>query len=308
MKELIEKIIQEAKAMGFIAIGFTSPSRPAFFDQFTSWLSERKNADMFWLERNIHLREDPSLLLDGCNTIISLAFPYYTNKPCTPDGLTSARYSRPDRDDYHDTLKRLCKDLVKVMKEYDNECLARICVDSVPVLERSIAYSAGIGFIGKNNMLIIPGVGSYFYLAEIFTSIHFEVQSVRKAENQCGSCTLCIDVCPMGALEKPFSINASKCLSYLTVEYKGQVGSLEGRKMEDCFFGCDRCQEACPFNGQKQKREMLLPSSDEILNMKEDEFAQRFGKTSLRRAGLEKIKGNIRAIREGSSLRAQGKT
>lgn len=256
----------------------------------------------------MHLREDPSLLLEGCSTIISLAYPYSANKPCTPDGCTAARYSRPDRRDYHDTIKGLCKKIVKVMKEYDSRCSARICVDSAPVLERSIAYSSGIGFIGKNNMLIIPWAGSYFYLAEIFTSIHFAVQSVRTAENQCGSCTLCVDACPTGALEKPFSINASRCLSYLTVEYKGQAGALEGRKMGDCFFGCDRCQEACPFNGQEQKREILLPSSDEILNMQEDEFAHRFGRTSFKRTGLEKIKGNIRVIREGSKRRAQGRT
>jgi epoxyqueuosine reductase len=296
LQELTEKIKQKASAMGFIGIGFSSPSRPAFFDRFISWISGHKNGEMAWIERNVELREDPSLLLEGCRAIISLAYPYPSNKPCTPDGLTVSRYSRPDHDDYHHGLRRLCKEIVKIIKEHDRECATRICIDSAPVLERSIAYSSGIGFIGKNNMLIIPGAGSYFYLAEIFTSLQLEIPHVETMNNLCGSCTLCLDSCPMGALEGPFSIDASRCLSYLTVEYKGKAGN-EGKKMGDCFFGCDRCQEACPFNRQDEEREILLPSSDEILNMQDEEFIQRFGRTSFKRAGLEKIKGNIKAIK-----------
>ena len=290
--------------MGFIGIGFSSPSRPVFFDQFISWLSAHKNADMSWLERNVHLREDPSRLLEGCRTIISLACPYPAGKPSTTDGLTVSRYSRPDHIDYHDRLKKLCKNIVKALKEYDSGCSTRICIDSAPLLERSIAWSSGIGFIGKNNMLIITGAGSYFYLAEIFTSIPLDFPSPQIIENQCGSCTLCLDACPTGALEKPFSINASRCLSYLTIEHKGQAGQAEGVKMGDCFFGCDKCQEACPFNGHKDSKEVLLPSSEEILEMQEQEFIRRFGKTSFKRAGLEKIKGNIKAI--GAGRRDQG--
>jgi len=282
--------------MGFIGIGFSSPSRPVFFDKFISWLSAHKNADMSWLEKNLHLRKDPSLLLEGCRTIISLAYPYPASKPSTPDGLTTSRYCRPDQDDYHYRLKILCKEIIMLMKEYDSGCATRICVDSAPVLERGFAYSSGMGFIGKNNMLIIPGYGSYFYLAEIFTSIPLDVPPVQAMDNQCGSCNLCLDACPAWALERPFSINASRCLSYLTIESKGQVSPVEGMKMGNCFFGCDRCQEACPFNGHKESGKVLLPSSEEILEMQGEEFDRRFGKTSFKRAGLEKVKGNIRAI------------
>jgi epoxyqueuosine reductase len=301
LKDLTQKIISAAKAMGFIGVGFSSPSRPLFFDQFPSWLSGHKNADMAWLERNLHLREDPSLLLEGCRTIISLAYPYSSRKPYTTDGLSASRFSRPDQTDYHHVLKKHCSGIVNAMKEYDRNCGARICVDSAPVLERSIAYTSGIGFIGKNNMLIIPGTGSYFFLAEIFTSLPFDIPKAQLIDNQCGSCTSCLDACPNGALEKPFSINASKCLSYLTVEYKGNVGQREGKKMGDCFFGCDRCQEACPFNGQENSREIALPSSEEIINMQDEDFIRRFGRTSFKRAGLEKIKGNIAAIKEGNT-------
>ncbi len=301
MDQFTEELIELSSSMGFIAIGLSSPARPLFFDHFKSWLSAHNNADMSWLEKNLHLREDPSLLLEGCRTVISLAYPYLSRKPTTADGLTVSRYSRPDHDDYHKALRRPCMEIIKVLKNYDNRCSTRICIDSAPLLERSIAYASGIGFIGKNNMLIIPGYGSYFYLAEILTSIPLDIPAVRTVENQCGSCTLCVDACPMGALERPFSIDASKCLSYLTIESKDQVGSAIGKKMGDCFFGCDRCQEACPFNAQDNSKDEILPSSDEILNMSEDEFTGRFGRTALKRAGLEKIKGNLKAI--GSALR-----
>jgi len=282
---------------GFIGIGFSLPARPLFFDQFTSWISAGKNAGMSWLGRNINLREDPSLMLEGCRTVISLAYPYSSGRILTTDGLMVSRYSSPDKDDYHLRVKRLCKEIVNLFKQNDGSCSARICIDSAPVLERSMAYAAGIGFIGKNNMLIIPGSGSYFYLAEIFTSMALEIPAVRRMENQCGSCTRCIEACPMAALETPFAIDASRCLSYLTIEYKGQVGSMEGRRMGNCFLGCDRCQEACPFNSIEKSNEILLPSSNEILEMQNEEFIRKFGRTALKRAGLEKIKGNINAIR-----------
>jgi len=116
-------------------------------------------------------------------------------------------------------------------------------------------------------------------------------------ETRCGSCNLCVDACPTGALEMPFSLNASKCLSYLTIEHGGEVDSKTGKKMGDSFFGCDVCQEVCPFNEERALRDISLPSTGEILGMEEGDFEERFGGTAFARAGLEKIKGNIRAIK-----------
>ncbi|MBW1888204.1 MAG: 4Fe-4S dicluster domain-containing protein, partial [Deltaproteobacteria bacterium] len=228
---------------------------------------------------------------------ISLAFPYPSKKPGTPDGFTVSRYSQPSEDDYHYRLKVLCGVLTDMIKKMDSASSTRICVDSAPILERSFACSAGIGFIGKNNMLIIPEYGSYFYLAEILTTTHFDLLQTDLMANQCGSCTLCIDSCPTGALEKPFYLDASKCLSYLTIEYKGAANREMGSSMGDCFFGCDRCQEVCPFNKGEASRQILLPTTDELLNMEEEEFTGMFERTTFARAGLEKIKTNIQAIR-----------
>lgn len=288
---------EKAKNLGFIACGFSRPERPVYFDKFRAWLSDRKNADMSWLERNVEIREDPTILLKGCKAVLSFAYPYPSQKPGTPEGFTVSRYSQPTEEDYHVRLKGLCGELVDVIAQIYPGSRSRICVDSAPILEKSLASSSGIGFTGKNNMLIIPGHGSYFYLAEILTTANLDFSSTEPMENQCGNCTRCIDSCPTGALEKPFYLDASKCLSYLTIEHKGRTKRDIGRKMGDCFFGCDRCQEVCPFNEDEASMQIHLPATDAFLQMNDKEFGERFGHTAFARAGLEKLKSNIQAIR-----------
>jgi epoxyqueuosine reductase len=294
---MLEKLKDTAKDLGFIANGFSSPERPLYFDKFTAWLSDGKNADMSWLERNVEIREDPTRLLKGCKTVISLAYPYASHKPGTPEGFTVSRYSQPTKEDYHARLKDLCEELVAIIAGVHPGSHSRICVDSAPILEKSFAAASGIGFIGKNSMLIMPGHGSYFYLAEILTTANLGSLSVEPMENQCGTCERCMDACPTGALEKPFYIDASKCISYLTIEHKGGTKRDLGRKMGNCFFGCDRCQQVCPFNGDEASIQVQLPPVDTFLEMNEKEFGQRFGHTAFARAGLAKLKSNIQAIR-----------
>jgi epoxyqueuosine reductase len=296
-KTLIVPIREKAKGLGFVGVGFSRPERPQFFDQFCSWIAAGKHADMAWLERNQKLRKNPVGLLDGCQTVISLAYPYTCRKPCTPDGFTTARYAEPDKTDYHDRLRRLAQELALCIVSWCPGSKTRVCVDSAPILERSYACASGMGFIGKNNMLIMPEYGSYVFLVEILTTAFLSPSDNEPMENNCGSCSRCVDACPTGALDGPFSIDASRCLSYLTIEHRGEVGNETGRKMGDCFFGCDACQEACPFNEEKSSRDVCLPSTDDILRMEARDFDEKFSKTAFARAGLEKLKGNIRAVR-----------
>lgn len=292
----IEFISEKAMDLGFIAVGFSAPDTPPYLDRFKSWLLDRKFGDMSWLERNLHLREDPSRLLEGCRVVISLAFPYSFLKPATPDGFTISRYAQPDREDYHNRLRRRCRELARLIRERHEGCLTRICVDSAPILERSYACASGIGFIGKNNMLIIPGYGSYFYLAEILTTAPLTFSPASPLADLCGSCTRCLEACPSGALERPYYLDASRCLSYLTIEHRDPPGEETAEKMGTCFMGCDRCQEACPFNTSVVGLKVSLPSTETFLEMDLETFDTKFGNTALARAGIEKLKANIRAI------------
>jgi epoxyqueuosine reductase len=294
--DIVSSLSVKAKALGFVAIGFIEPQRPPHFDQFRTWLARRKHGSLAWLEKNTEFREQPARLLDGCRAIISLAYPYPAEPPATSDGFTVARYADPSREDYHLRLQRLCLEIVRELETTLPECRSRVLVDSAPILERSIAHTAGLGFQGKNNLLIIPGHGSFFYLCEILTTARLEFGPAKAVESLCGTCSRCLEACPTGALESPFTLDVAKCLSYLTVEHRGDLDADSGSRMKECFLGCDRCQEACPFNRTGDQTRTSLPPADEILTMDKKEFKRRFGKTALARAGIEKLKRNIRAI------------
>jgi epoxyqueuosine reductase len=162
-----------------------------------------------------------------------------------------------------------------------------------------------VGFIGKNNMLIVPGYGSYVYLAEILTTAYLEFIPAAAVPTQCASCRRCIDACPTGALERAFCLDASQCLSYLTIESKKPVNERQAQKMGGCFFGCDRCQEVCPFNCEDEERVVALPSTPEWLWMSEEAFELQFGRSTLARAGLARLKENILAIRRSGFAQRQ---
>ncbi len=294
---MTSSFIKKAKSLGFVSIGFSRPDRPLFFDKFCEWIAAGRQGKMNWIRKNLDLRENPGKLLKDCQTVISLAFPYASIRPCTPDGFTTARYTEPNKIDYHDRLRKLAQILARGIARQFPGSKTRVCVDSAPILERSFAYASGMGFIGKNNTFIIPGYGSYIFLAEILTTVLIPLLKSNPMEIGCGSCTRCVDACPTGALGSPFSLDASKCLSYLTVEDRGEIDREAGRRMGNCFFGCDVCQEVCPFNEGEKSRDLLLPSTDEILWMGEKDFKMRFGDSTFGRAGLKKIKSNIKAVR-----------
>ena len=289
-------LIDHAKELGFVALGFSPPEKPLFFDAFCAWIDAEKFGGMAWLKRHQDLREDPKMLLPGCRTIISLAYPYSPAKPLTPEGFTMARYSEPQKKDYHTRLRKKAKRLALRLKESYPNTKARVCVDSAPILERSFAYRAGMGFFGKNNMFIVPGHGSYVFLAEILTTALLSGGDAEPMKDLCGNCTRCLDACPTGALEGPRRLNASRCLSYLTIEYESDFDPKTGEKMGKCFLGCDVCQEVCPFNPVEKSREASLPSMAEFLKMNDGKFETLFEQTAFSRPGLQRIQRNIKAI------------
>lgn len=295
-----ESISKKALELGFIAVGFCRSRTPPFMAEYNRWVDAGKYGGMGWLKRHKVLKNDPHTLLEGCRSIISLGYPYPFQKPCTPDGLTAARYSRPTETDYHHTVRVRATLLVEMITRRYPGSRCRICVDSAPVLERGFAYASGLGFIGKNNMLIRPDYGSYLFLGEILTTAPLKFVEPVPVKNGCGRCARCLEACPTGALEGPFSLNAGKCLSYLTIEKKGPIDRETAEHMLGCFFGCDVCQEVCPYNPGTSERLECLPSSDELLSLTSEAFEHRFGETAFARAGIEKIRGNLMVMLRGA--------
>ena len=288
-------LVDHAKKLGFVALGFSRPEKPLFFDAFCAWIDAEKFGRMAWLKRHRDLRENPGMLLPGCRTIISLAYPYSPAKPCTPEGFTMARYSEPQKEDYHTHVRKKTRHLALALTESYPNTKFRVCVDSAPILERSFAYRSGVGFLGKNNMLIVPGHGSYVFLAEILTTAPLPGGEAEPVKDLCGNCTRCLDACPTGALEGPNRLDASRCLSYLTIECEGDIDHETGKKMGRCFLGCDVCQEVCPFNPVEKAGAPSLPDIAEFLEMDDGKFKTLFGQTALARPGLQRIQRNIKA-------------
>ncbi len=283
-----------AFSLGFISVGVARPGTPPFFRELTGWLASGKHGAMTWFEKNPGLRANPALLLEGCRAVVSLAYPYSAAKPISPDGLCVSRYAEPLLDDYHDRLRGLGKKLAAFMAGAFPGSRSRVCVDSAPVMERSLAMASGVGFIGRNTCLIVPGVGSFVYLCEILTTAPLApTPPLPGSPDHCAGCTRCLDACPTGALERAYSVDATKCLSYLTIESREAVSAETGSLMARCVFGCDRCQEVCPHNGADAGAEQCLPPREVWDAMGEEDFRRRFGGTALERAGLGKLRENI---------------
>jgi len=293
---MISEFRELSRSLGFVAAGFSRPVRPPHADFLRRWILSGKHGEMAWLSRNWEIREDPTLLLKGCRTVVSLAFPYASAQSASPEGLSVARYASPFEDDYHEGLKERCAPLSRFIKERFPGSRTRVCVDSAPLMERDFACLSGVGFIGKNTQLIVPGLGSYVFLAEILTTAELSETSPARVEDGCGECTRCLEACPTGALEAHYSVDASRCLSYLTIEWRGDVDRETGLRMGNCFLGCDRCQEVCPHNGPMRPHETVLPPASRLMAMDRTEFDLLFGRTALARAGISKIRSNLKAV------------
>ncbi len=284
-----EEIRAEALRLGFSKIGFTTPEEIKG-DFLLQWLGKGAEAGMAYMRRNKELRLNPSALFPPVKTIISLAVNYYPGE-INYSKVKISRYAIGR--DYHRVLKKMMKRLFAHIKGIFPNVEARFFVDSAPVLEREIARKAGLGWIGKNTMLITREYGSWVFLGEIFISV--ELPSDEQFHgNFCGNCTRCIDSCPTNALS-PYFLNSKLCLSYITVEHKGKIPEIYREKNSGWLFGCDICQEVCPWNNKAIKTgikdflpRVSLPLGN-IFSLSKEEFFQNFKGTSLMRAGHEKL-------------------
>lgn len=245
---LAAAIKAEAEALGFDQAGFAAAA-PLEGRHLLEWLAEGCHGGMAWMARDPEVRLDPGLLLPGCRTVLMTASSYYFPAP-EPEAGTGiiARFARGE--DYHFVLRRKLRELVRRIQALAPGTAARICIDSAPVYEKGWAVRAGIGWQGKNTLIISPQAGSWIVLGAILLDVELETDA--RQPGRCGRCRRCLDACPTGALSEPGRLDARRCLSYYTIEHAsaGPMPEEIARRMGNRIFGCDICQEVCPFNQQ----------------------------------------------------------
>lgn len=300
---ITQRIKEYAREIGFDAIGICEAE---LIDETTrqnlsDWLDNGYQADMEYLSRNVDKRENPALLVEGAKSIICVALNYYPHRKL-PDSSPQIAYYAYGKD-YHDVVKAKLRQLFAFIKTILPEITGREFVDTAPVLERYWAAKAGIGFIGKNTMLIIPGKGSFFFLGEIIIDAELEYDTPITVS--CGSCTRCQEACPTRAFEKPYCLNSRKCISYQTIENRGEIDKNIVPCMKNNLYGCDICQKVCPFNkfAKSHNTNEFLPT-DEFLSldyrmlqsMSEDDYRRIFKGSAVKRAKYSGLMRNFDAL------------
>jgi len=292
----------KAQELGFIDCRF---SMAEFLEKeaplFEDWLKKRYNAEMHWLENNFDLRMDPRKLHPGTKTVISLNFPYQPEENAlSTEAPKIARYAYGR--DYHKVLKKKLKALLFSIREEYGDVNGRAFVDSGPVHERAWAEKSGLGWIGKNSLILSKKAGSYFFLAELLVDL--SLQPDLPTTDHCGSCTRCIDACPTDAIVANQVIDSNRCISYLTIELKDALPAEFSEKLNGWAFGCDICQEVCPWNRFSKPHseaefnphpELNKMEKTEWLEITEEIFNERLGNTPLKRAGFDRFKSNIKS-------------
>jgi len=242
-----DMIKAEAKKLGFMFCGI---AKAGFLEEeapkLEKWLKNNMHGEMQYMENHFDKRLDPRLLVDDAKSVISLGLNYFTeNEQVDPSAPKISKYAYGE--DYHYVIKDKLKQLLNFINEQIGEVSGRAFVDSAPVLDRAWAKKAGLGWIGKNTNLINKKAGSFFFLAELIVDLELEYD-IEPTADHCGSCTRCIDACPTDAIVAPYVVDGSRCISYLTIELKNEIPNEFKGKMDNWMFGCDICQDVCPWN------------------------------------------------------------
>ena len=296
----------EALRIGFDAVGFAEVQEASTErEHIEHWLKEGNQAGMGYMERNVSLRLNPQELMNGAKSVISVALNYYPSHLQNPENPRIAYYAYGE--DYHVVVKEklfLLWEFIKKVHPDAQQSKARCFTDTAPILERYWAWKAGLGFIGKNTNLIIPGKGSFFFLGEIVSALPFIYDTPQK--NRCGSCTRCMDACPTQALVAEKTLDARKCLSYLTIEHRGELPHPQSQQLENRLFGCDTCQCVCPWNrlARPNNEPRFAPNlpilnlkKEDILNMNQEKYNELFANSPLKRAEYNGLIRNAKALK-----------
>ena len=266
------------------------------------WLNTNQHGQMQYMENNFDKRLDPSKLVEGSKSVISLLLNYYPEKQQINDTFKISKYAFGQ--DYHYVIKQKLKELLASIQENIGAISGRAFVDSAPVLDKAWAAKSGIGWIGKNSNLITKQIGSFYFIAELI--IDLELDYDNPTTDHCGSCTACIDACPTGAIETPYVVNGSKCISYFTIELKENIPQEMKGKFNDWIFGCDICQDVCPWNKfSKPHNEPLFNTNPELLSLTKKNWLEItdktfnviFDKSAINRAKFPKFIKNMQFLK-----------
>lgn len=300
-KKLIKS---KATELGFFHCGF---SKADFLEEeapkLESWLKQNLHGKMSYMENHFDKRLDPRLLVEGANTVISLLLNYYPTE--TQRDVEAPKISKyAFGEDYHIVIKDKLKEIIRFMQDEIGEVNGRAFVDSAPVMDKVWGKKSGLGWIGKNTNLINTKEGSFFFIAELITDLQIEPDGPIK--DYCGTCTRCIDACPTEAIVKPYVVDGSKCISYLTIELKDEILPKEfASKMDNWMFGCDVCQDVCPWNrfskATNEQRfqpvfSLLDLTKSEWENLEEETFQKLFKNSAVKRTKFSGLKRNIQFL------------
>ncbi|WP_418637347.1 tRNA epoxyqueuosine(34) reductase QueG [Winogradskyella sp.] len=294
----------EAKRLGFLSCGI---SKAEFLEveapRLETWLNKNMNGEMRYMENHFDKRLDPTLLVEGSKSVVSLLLNYYPLETQTDDSYKLSKYAYGN--DYHHVIKHKLKSLLYFIQDEIGEVGGRAFVDSAPVLDKAWAAKSGLGWIGKHSNLLTQQVGSFYFIAELI--IDLELEYDYATTDHCGTCTKCIDACPTEAITEPYVVDGSKCISYFTIELKENIPTEFKGKFDDWMFGCDICQDVCPWNRfSKPHNEPLFNPHPELLDMTkkdweeitEDTFKKVFQKSAVKRTKFAGLERNISFLKD----------
>ena len=298
-----ELIKNEAKRLGFISCGI---SRAEFLEdeapRLEKWLKMKMNGEMKYMENYFEKRLDPTKLVDDAKSIISLSYNYFPEDLQNKEAPKVSKYAYGM--DYHYVIKEKLIFFLTFIKDKIGDVHGRAFVDSAPILEKAWAAKSGIGWVGKNSNLITKQVGSFYFLAELIVDLDLDYDRIES--DHCGECTACIDSCPTEAIAQPYVVDGSKCISYFTIELKENIPKEFKGKFDDWVFGCDICQDVCPWNKfSKSHKEPLFKTNSKLIKMSRDEwneiteetFNKIFKNSALKRTGYKGLTRNLNFIK-----------
>ncbi len=283
---------------GISKAGFLEQEAP----RLEAWLNQNRHGQMQYMENHFDKRLDPTMLVEGSKSVISLLLNYYPKELQTQGSYKISKYAYGT--DYHFVIKEKLKELLHCIQETVGDVHGRAFVDSAPVLDKAWAAKSGLGWIGKHSNLLSKQAGSFYFIAELIVDLDLDYDT--PVTDHCGSCTACIDACPTQAIVEPYKVDGSKCISYFTIELKNEIPSSVSGQFDDWMFGCDVCQDVCPWNrfSKAHKEPLFDPNPQVLSNSKKDweevtkeVFSEIFKKSPLKRTKFEGLRRNIEFLK-----------